>query len=269
MTPKLTYAPGRAEPAWMTQVPVLSFSDHRPAPQLAVGDVDLRPYCTDTHQGGVNACAGNATADAVEIMSAIAGWPPHELARMFVYALAKTLDQTLGVDEGTYIRSCFEVLSRFGIPTEADYAYDESKVLVSPPLLVMRKALGHKIHSYYQIKARGEYRSDEVLAALRAKQVVVFGTLITQAFVDGNVPTTAALGPPGEVTAGGHAMVIVGYRSDLDAFIVKNSWGPRWGDKGYWYMSRAYLESDVTWDLWVPLSGYLPLPEAALDAQPG
>ncbi len=265
MTHKLTYAPGRPPPAWAPDddggVPFSSVAPQ--LPQVFTGDVDLRPFCTVTRQGGLSACAGNATADAVEIMSAIAGWPHHELSRLFVYAMARTLDQSLGTDGGTYIRSCFEALSRFGIPTEADYAYDESKVLVSPPLLVMRKSVGHKIHSYYQIKAQGEYRTDEVLAALRARQVVVFGTLISHAFVEGNVPTKTALGPPGEVTAGGHAMVLVGYRSDLDAFIVKNSWGTHWGDEGYWYMSRAYLESDVTWDLWVPLSGYLPLPEAA------
>lgn len=33
--------------------------------------------------------------------------------------------------------------------------------------------------------------------------------------------------------AGGHAITIVGYNDDDHAFIVRNSWGPAWGENGY------------------------------------
>lgn len=38
----------------------------------------------------------------------------------------------------------------------------------------------------------------------------------------------------------GHAVVIVGY--DEDGFIIKNSWGSTWGDKGYGWISFDYHE---------------------------
>lgn len=233
------------------------------APQVLTGDdVSLRPFCSDTNQEGIGACAGNATADSVEILINIEAHdaavkegrqPPEpiQLSRLFVYALARTLDGTLAKDEGTYVRSCFEVLSRFGICLEADWAYDTSKVYVSPSLLAQRKALGHKIHSYYRVKSTGAERLDEVVAALRARKPVVFGTLVEEAFR--GYRGGEAILPPKGATIGGHAMVIVGYVGGK--FLVKNSWGPDWGDGGYALFSPEYIAWDETWDLWVPTMG--------------
>ena len=39
---------------------------------------------------------------------------------------------------------------------------------------------------------------------------------------------------------GGHAVTIVGYSADK-RFIIRNSWGTTWGDKGYGYASEAYI----------------------------
>jgi C1A family cysteine protease len=43
---------------------------------------------------------------------------------------------------------------------------------------------------------------------------------------------------------GGHAVALVGYTSDR--FIVRNSWGTTWGDKGFAYASAAYAEEAFT-----------------------
>jgi C1A family cysteine protease len=39
---------------------------------------------------------------------------------------------------------------------------------------------------------------------------------------------------------GGHAVCLVGYRTD-GRFIVRNSWGTAWGDKGFAYASQMYI----------------------------
>jgi len=39
---------------------------------------------------------------------------------------------------------------------------------------------------------------------------------------------------------GGHAVCLVGYRKD-GRFIVRNSWGTAWGDKGFGYATEAYI----------------------------
>jgi C1A family cysteine protease len=45
---------------------------------------------------------------------------------------------------------------------------------------------------------------------------------------------------------GGHAMCVVGYTED--AFIIRNSWGDDWGDKGYCYYPYTQWESH--WEIW-------------------
>jgi hypothetical protein len=43
---------------------------------------------------------------------------------------------------------------------------------------------------------------------------------------------------------GGHAVALVGYRAGV--FIVRNSWGTAWGDKGFAYASDAYATEAFT-----------------------
>jgi C1A family cysteine protease len=215
------------------------------------GDVDLRQYCTDTNQYEASACAGNATADSVEVLNAIEGKPHVELSRLFIYSLARTKHGELNQDRGTYIRTCFKVLGEFGICPETSWPYDLSKLFVSPSIMAQRNALGHKIHSYYRINGVGQDRVNQVIAALRAGKPVVFGTQITQAFtaLTGSVP----VGRPSGDTIGGHAMIIVGYVGGN--FIIKNSWGQGWGVRGFCFMKPEYIAWSETQDLWVPTLG--------------
>jgi Papain family cysteine protease len=237
-------------------------------PRFEDGDVDLRPYCTNSDQGSIGSCAGNATADAVEILNALeeeaktgrVPEKPTQLSRMFVYALARNLlDENgdgqgdIGRDEGSYIRLCFEVLSRYGICDETVWPYDPSKVFTLPSIKAMRQAVGHKIHDYYRIKASGPGRLDAVRWSLRARQPVVFGTSIESSFF--KVSSGTPIGPPRGATVGAHAMVVVGLLGE--DFLVKNSWGPFWGDDGYWVMRADYLAWEATTDLWVPTRGSL------------
>lgn len=52
---------------------------------------------------------------------------------------------------------------------------------------------------------------------------------------------------PGQSTQGQHAVVVVGFQPGQDEIddlmIVKNSWGTGWGQLGYGFMSRRYVES--------------------------
>lgn len=232
------------------------------APRLAQatsGDPDLRSFCTETDQLSAGACVGNASADSVEVLDAVEGRPRIQLSRLFVYTLARNMMDIdrdgrgdIDRDDGTYIRLAFEVLNRFGICTEAKWPYDLSKLHVLPSLKAMREATGHRIHSYYRIHETGDARCDAVLQALRSNHPVVFGTKIDSYFLQLTNDTPVGI-PQGDIR-GGHAMLIVGYLTGL-GFLVKNSWGNKWGDLGFWFMKPEYLSWEHTKDLWVPTSG--------------
>jgi len=217
----------------------------------ASGDIDLRSYCTDSNQGSLSSCVGNATADSVEIINAIEGHPRVELSRLFVYAMARILNGNLNQDGGTYIRSAFESLSKFGICEEDIWPYVSRKVYTSPSLIAQQRARGHRIHSYYRIKSNGTTRVNEAIAALRAKKPVVFGTMLDRTFYD--IRNMDPVGIPKGSFIGGHAMILVGYSNGN--FIAKNSWGTGWGSRGYWTMTPDYFAWNNTWDIWVPTLG--------------
>jgi hypothetical protein len=58
-----------------------------------------------------------------------------------------------------------------------------------------------------------------------------------------NVYTWNGFGEP----VGGHAIEIVGWdeKDGIKCWIVKNSWGTSWGDKGYFYMKRGVNECKI------------------------
>jgi C1A family cysteine protease len=50
---------------------------------------------------------------------------------------------------------------------------------------------------------------------------------------------------------GGHAVLLVGYDKTKKVFIVRNSWGDTWGDKGYFYMPFDVVKPNMSSDYWV------------------
>jgi C1A family cysteine protease len=50
---------------------------------------------------------------------------------------------------------------------------------------------------------------------------------------------------------GGHAVMALGYDDVHQWYIVRNSWGSGWGDKGYFYMPYAYMtNNNLCADFW-------------------
>jgi C1A family cysteine protease len=87
----------------------------------------------------------------------------------------------------------------------------------------------------------------------------VFGFSVYESFESAKVAKTSVLNLPasGEPGAGpggapaGHAVLCVGYDDKERRFIVRNSWGSKWGMKGYFTMPYAYLlEENLSDDFW-------------------
>lgn len=81
----------------------------------------------------------------------------------------------------------------------------------------------------------------------------VFGFAVYESFESKEVKKTGIMPMPklDERMVGGHAVCAVGYDDTKKYFIIRNSWGDTWGDKGYFYMPYAYIiNNSLAADFW-------------------
>jgi hypothetical protein len=81
---------------------------------------------------------------------------------------------------------------------------------------------------------------DEIETVLEAgRPVVVTFRFVPRAWLESSGAVDAEVGA---TIAGGHAVAVVGVDAGR-GLIVKNSWGPEWGDAGYGYVTPRYLQN--------------------------
>jgi C1A family cysteine protease len=208
--------------------------------------VDLRPKCLPVFdQGQLGSCTANALCGAVGFLH-----PKLTGSRLFVYFNERTIEGTVNQDAGAMIRDGVKSLNKLGVCPEKEWPYDIAKFKAKPPAKAFTDALGNTIASYERLKTEGD-----MLHCLAAGFPFVFGFTVYDSFESDEVAKTGALNLPtaGEKQLGGHAVMAVGYDRKAERIIVRNSWGPKWGQAGYFTMPFAYLThrgmSDDFWTL--------------------
>jgi C1A family cysteine protease len=84
----------------------------------------------------------------------------------------------------------------------------------------------------------------------------VFGFMVPEYFVSDEMATKAWLPLPSarDGIVGGHAVVAVGYSNTASNpyMWVRNSWGPNWGNKGYYKMPFSWFNDSrrLVDDMW-------------------
>jgi C1A family cysteine protease len=81
----------------------------------------------------------------------------------------------------------------------------------------------------------------------------VFGFTVYSSFESAAVVRSGILNMPTryDQVVGGHAVMAVGYNDTQRRFIIRNSWGTDWGQKGYFTMPYEYLVSrNLSDDFW-------------------
>jgi len=213
-------------------------------------ECDLRKWCSPIEdQQALSSCVGNAVCGAFEMLRIKAGLVHEDLSRLFVYYNSRAQHGAELKDEGTYIRVAFKTLQTLGVCKEETWRYDVNKVLVRPSWKALREAYCYKIKNFSRILDERSSRNTLIENAIRLGHPVVFGMLVDQAFIE-NADGIIKLGDS-FISKGSHAMVIVGFNAMTRTFIIRNSWGTKWGALGYAFLKYEYLDLCNASDFWV------------------
>lgn len=202
-------------------------------------------------QGSLSSCVANATMQAIRASHVKQGAKSPKLgSRLFAYFNSRLYDGHTGRDQGTYIRTCFQSLNKFGFPNEEAWPYNEAQVNRVPKTAAYHAAFDQRSPTeYHRIYSSGDERIAEIKRAIAERYCVVFGTPVSNDFCNNNLGDGPIDPPIGKAIAGGHAMCVVGYNGDT--FTIVNSWGTNWGQSGYCEFSADYLSWWQTADLWI------------------
>jgi hypothetical protein len=204
---------------------------------VAIPDkVDLRQYCTTVEdQGQLGSCTANATVGALEYLYTKRDGRSVDLSRLFAYYNSRRIRGTISQDSGAYICDAMASILAFGVCREDIWPYNINTFTAEPSQQAYQEAMMHEAVQYARVDG-----ADGSINALALGFPVVFGTRIPERCYQEAASTGVFPIPSDEEImnnqGGGHCMLIVGYDKPKKIFLVRNSWGERWGDRGYCYI---------------------------------
>jgi C1A family cysteine protease len=225
--------------------------------------VDLSPQMPPIYdQGQLGSCTGNGIARVLEYEQIRQGEPAVTPSRLFIYYNERVIEGTVNQDSGAQIRDGIKVVAQEGAPPEPEWPYSDANpgpFDQKPPPQVYHDATQHEALVYKRVLLGGP--GAPLQSALAAGCPVVFGFSVPGSFEDGSWdPTIDPLPVPGptETFIGGHCVVLSGYdfsrtRFSDSAFQCENSWGPKWGMNGRFWMDAHWFDASagLASDFWV------------------
>lgn len=167
------------------------------------------------------------------------------LSTRFTWMASKETDEFISRPEtcieeaGTSLKAALDICRKFGVVLEKLVPFHiQTKMYTGNANAFFAEAALRKCASYTQMyKNVSQWRNwiasnGPILVALNVDATWDDASQ-TNGLLDEFQPNT---------TRGGHCVCLVGYRKD-GRFMVRNSWGTTWGDKGFAYASEAYIKS--------------------------
>lgn len=220
------------------------------APLPAAAKSDLRHFASPIEdQGSLGSCCGNGSVAVLEYNQIAAGKGLVDLSRLFAYYSGRLIEGTTATDSGCQIRDVVKGLATYGVPPESTWPYVISDFAKRPTPAAYSQALPWVIRDYSRVITLNDLR-----VALTQGHPVVFGFTVHESFESDAVAKTGIMPMPkkNERVLGGHCVVAFGHDDSKKQVICRNSWGPGWGDKGYFYMPYAYISNrNLADDFWV------------------
>lgn len=201
-------------------------------------------------QGSLGSCTANAISTAFIYNLVKQEETMFVPSRLFIYYNTRLLEGNIDRDSGATLRNTVKSINKVGLCEEPFWPYDIKKFKSKPPVKSYDDAKGNKAVKYERL-SRSLY---DFKSCLASGYPFVCGFAVYESFQTKEVAKTGKMVMPGpnESSLGGHAVLVVGYDDETQCFIVRNSWGTKWGDKGHFYMPYEYLlNRNLSDDFWV------------------
>jgi C1A family cysteine protease len=217
------------------------------APAALPTSVDLRAaWWSINNQEDTGSCVGWATADGVVRHHMVqAGRIAQNalLSPRHVWMASKETDTFTARPEsfmegaGTTLKAALDVARKHGVALMTDLPFHiQTKMYTGSENAFYASCAQRRISAYFNLRLNlRDWKTwlatnGPILAALNVDEGWD-GATAKKGRVDTFKPSTVR---------GGHAICVVGYRAD-GRFIVRNSWGTAWGDKGFAYVKPSYI----------------------------
>lgn len=235
------------------------------APAELPPNVDLREsWWSVGDQELTGSCVGWAVADGImRYLLVSAGLLKQDipLSTRFVWMASKETDEfadrpeTFLEQAGTSLKAAADVCRKFGLALDDELPFHlDGAMYLKDPRLFYASASQRRAQSYFNAGKNLEVWKRAIVDGFP----ILVGLNVDSAW-DSAAKTKGAIEKfDPNTTRGGHAVAIVGYLDNGDYFIVRNSWGDLWGDKGFGYVSREYIYQaffDEAYVLTLPRTG--------------
>lgn len=229
--------------------------------------VDLRSKCPPVYnQGSLGSCTANAIGAAYEFdqinhHTQSFQSKPFIPSRLFIYYNERAKEGTIPNDDGAAIEDGVKSVATQGVCPETMWPYDISKFTIKPPMSAYVFAKEYRVTKFCKLNQNAK----QLKTCLGNGYPIVFGMTVYESMQSDATAQTGMVPMPAasEQSLGGHAVLIVGYDDNKvyddtgakGVFVVRNSWGESWGDKGYFYLPQPYvLDANLCSDFWVFLT---------------
>ncbi|MCL6597921.1 MAG: DUF1906 domain-containing protein [Alicyclobacillus macrosporangiidus] len=228
-------------------------------------------------QGPLGSCTAFAACQWLQALRVQAGYPWVELSELAEYYEERAIQGDVKDDTGANNMVATQVLEQYGAMLESDWPYIVSNFAVAPPPK-WDEHLKITAATAQVITDDGDAMIMAIKDALTQEHPVMFGWQVFASAESLEVAQTGVLPMPasGEQILGGHETIFVGHDDDITfpqwnglkgGFLVRNQWGPGWGQQGYFWMpyeyAKQYIDDRPVVGMPLPKVGPSPSPSPA------
>ncbi len=197
-------------------------------------------------QGNLGSCLPNAVYALFYILSA----GKITLSRLQLYMVTRAIDKnSLTEDSGSTIRGCMKAISNYKLTNEKIWPYNILNFDKLAPSSAFTNT--YKLNNFEYTFIKQDLIS--IKQVISSGKPILIGISVYSSFESTN-STKYGIIPMPDISKdnllGGHAILLIGYDDKTNVFKFQNSWGIKWGDKGYGYIPYDYvLNNNLAFDL--------------------